>query len=66
MDFGRKANVKLKDMESGRPKPATTHDWRRSFGFRWSQRVFPLVLKEVMRHSLIATTEKYYATQDAR
>lgn len=45
---------------------ATPHDLRRSFGFRWSSRVMPAVLKELMRHSSIQTTMKYYVTRNAQ
>lgn len=38
----------------------TAHDLRRSFGFRWSLLVPSVVLKSLMRHETIATTEKYY------
>lgn len=39
---------------------ASAHDLRRAFGFRWSRRVSSMVLKELMRHSSVTTTEKYY------
>ncbi len=45
---------------------ATAHDLRRSFASRWSKRVMPAVLKEIMRHADIQTTMSYYATQSAR
>ena len=48
--FGREARVKVKDLTSGNVKCATAHDLRRSFGLRWSLRVVPGVLKELMRH----------------
>lgn len=41
------------------------HDLRRSFGFRWSRRVMPATLKEIMRHSEISTTMKFYVGQNA-
>jgi integrase len=44
---------------------ATAHDLRRSFGLRWSRRVMPPVLKELMRHSSIDTTMKFYISQNA-
>ncbi len=44
---------------------ATAHDLRRSFGSRWAKRVMPAVLKELMRHSSIATTMSYYVSQSA-
>ena len=44
---------------------ASAHDLRRSFGHRWSRLVTPAVLKELMRHSNINTTMKYYVGSDA-
>jgi integrase len=41
------------------------HDLRRAFGFRWALLVFPVVLRELMRHEDIATTMKYYVGQNA-
>ena len=38
----------------------STHDLRRAFGLRWARRVMPMVLKELMRHKTVLTTEKYY------
>jgi len=52
---GRKADGKF----------ATAHDFRRSFGTRWAKRVTSAVLKRLMRHSSIATTEGYYVNLDA-
>ena len=52
--------------QTGEPKKfASAHDLRRSFGFRWSQRVMPAVLMELMRHSKIETTMKYYVGENA-
>ncbi|MBA4107880.1 MAG: hypothetical protein C0485_19280 [Pirellula sp.] len=47
-------------------KFASAHDLRRSFGFRWSRRVMPPVLKELMRHTDVATTMKYYVGVNAQ
>jgi integrase len=44
---------------------ATAHDFRRSFGERWSRRVTPAVLKELMRHRDIKTTLTYYVGENA-
>ncbi|MBA3483727.1 MAG: hypothetical protein H0T51_18110 [Pirellulales bacterium] len=44
---------------------ASAHDLRRSFGFRWSRLVMPPVLKELMRHTEIATTMKFYVGVNA-
>lgn len=38
----------------------SAHDLRRAFGRRWAHRVMPMVLKELMRHKTVLTTEKYY------
>jgi len=44
---------------SGRPRV------RRNFGFRWSRRIMPPELRELMRHADISTTMQYYVGQDA-
>lgn len=59
---GKAAGVVV-DKASG--KFASAHDLRRAFGVRWSTRVMPAVLKDLMRHSDIATTMKYYAGNNA-
>ena len=71
--IGKAAGVKIKDRTKldgdGQPvtvaQCASAHDLRRSFGFRWSRRVMPAVLKELMRHSSIDTTMKFYVGQNA-
>jgi integrase len=40
-------------------KFASTHDLRRSFGTRWSSKVMPAVLMQLMRHDSIETTMKF-------
>ncbi len=60
--IGRKANVVV---DKQRKKYATAHDLRRSFGERWSARVMPQVLMELMRHESIETTLRYYVGQNA-
>ncbi|WP_146453020.1 tyrosine-type recombinase/integrase [Bythopirellula polymerisocia] len=60
--IGTAANVVV-DPERG--KCASAHDLRRSFGNRWSRRVMPTVLRELMRHSDINTTMNYYVGQSA-
>jgi len=68
-DFGRKAGVKVgtttkRDKESRqlveRAIFAGAHSLRRGFASRWARRVSPSVLKRLMRHASIATTEGYY------
>jgi integrase len=44
---------------------ASAHDLRRAFGTRWSRRVTAMVLKELMRHASVTTTETYYVDSDA-
>ena len=52
---------------AGKPvKHASAHDLRRAFGFRWSRKVMPAILKELMRHANIATTMEYYVGDDAQ
>lgn len=52
--------------DPGKQRTATAHDLRRAFGARWSKRVMPAVLKEIMRHADIQTTMTYYVAQSAR
>lgn len=37
----------------------------RAFGYRWSRRIMPAELKELMRHASIETTMTYYVGQNA-
>lgn len=60
--IGKAANVVV-DAERG--KTASAHDLRRAFGHRWSRRVMPPVLKELMRHASITTTMEFYVGQNA-
>jgi integrase len=66
---GEAAGVKVDErmMKSRKTKKAvkktvwaSAHDLRRAFGLRWARRVMPMVLKELMRHKTVLTTEKYY------
>lgn len=45
---------------------ATSHDLRRGFGTRWAPLVKPKVLMDMMRHSSMETTLKYYVEGDAQ
>lgn len=63
-DIGKEAGVKVKD-DDGKVKFASAHDLRRSFGQRWSRKVMPAVLMELMRHDSIETTMKFYVGQQA-
>lgn len=58
-DIGEAAGVVV-NRRGDQVKHATAHDLRRSFGTRWASRVVPAVLKELMRHASIRTTEQYY------
>lgn len=60
--IGQQANIVV---DSERGKTASAHDLRRAFGNRWSRRVMPTVLRELMRHSDINTTMTYYVGQSA-
>lgn len=65
--IGKAANVKVQtDARSGKVKYASAHDLRRSFGERWSSRVMPQVLMELMRHESIETTMKFYVGRNAQ
>ena len=39
---------------------------KRNFGFRWARPVMPMVLKELMRHDSVTTTEKFYVGINAQ
>lgn len=47
-------------------KFASAHDLRRTFGLRWSQRLMPAELQQLMRHADIATTMRFYAMVEAQ
>jgi integrase len=63
---GKLANVKVGTGKTGKPKMASAHDLRRSFGLRWAQRVMPQILMELMRHESIDTTMLYYVGRNAK
>ena len=46
-------------------KYASAYDLRRAFGLRWTARVMPAVLQQLMRHETIETTMRYYVGRDA-
>ncbi|QDU81186.1 hypothetical protein Pla110_29250 [Polystyrenella longa] len=62
--MGKAAQVILSRKE-GKIKFASAHDFRRAFGTRWSTRVMPPVLQQLMRHESIDTTLRYYVEQEA-
>lgn len=63
--IGKVANVRVSD-KAGQVKYASAHDFRRSFGARWSTRVMPAVLQELMRHESIETTMRCYVGRNAQ
>ena len=73
--IGRAARIKVDERTKRAPetgervvvvKYASAHDLRRSFGFRWSRRILPPELRELMRHADISTTMTYYVGLDAQ
>lgn len=48
------------------PSFASAHDLRQAFGPKWSQIVPPMILRDLMRHSSVETTEKYYVGLNAK
>ena len=73
--IGRKAGIVVNrttkvDRKTGERvevvKHASAHDLRRSFGFRWADRVDTFKLQELMRHSNIETTRRYYVGRNAQ
>lgn len=64
MALGESAKVKV-DQRGSETIWASAHDLRRAFASRWCVRVPSMVLKELMRHQSLSTTEKYYVGQNA-
>lgn len=65
-DIGKRSRVVVaKDVRTGKEKFASIHDLRRSFGDRWSRRVLPQHLQELMRHESISTTLRFYVGRNA-
>jgi len=64
--IGEKAGIVVHhDEEKGRTKYASAHDLRRAFGERWSKKLMPAVLQQLMRHESIDTTMRYYVGRNA-
>ena len=64
--IGKTANVKT-DERNGKTVFASAHDLRRSFGSRWAQVIpSPIILRDLMRHADVSTTEKYYVGINAK
>lgn len=60
--IGKAAGVVVNDDPK---KYASAQDLRRSFGERWSKRVMPFVLRDMMRHRDLETTFAYYVGQNS-
>jgi len=58
-------NKKTKKLEP-RPVFASAHDLRRAFGERWAHLVPSMILRDLMRHASVVTTEKYYVGINAK
>ena len=66
-EIGKRANVAVwTHPKTSKVKYASPHDLRRSFGFRWAERVMPAVLQEMMRHESIDTTMQFYVGRNAK
>jgi len=63
VEIGKKARVMVNPKTQ---KCASAHDLRRAFGQRWAARVMPQILMQLMRHSDISTTMKYYVGSEAQ
>lgn len=59
--MGKEANVKVSET-----KYASAHDFRRSFGERWSHILMPADLQQLMRHESIETTMRFYVGRNAQ
>ena len=64
--MGKASGIKVSEKTNGKLKFASAHDLRRAFGFRWSTRVMPPTLMEMMRHEKIETTMTYYVGRNAQ
>lgn len=65
VDIGKAATVKV-DEKDGSEKFASSHDIRRAFGTRWAKIVPSSLLQQLMRHSNIETTMKFYVNITAK
>lgn len=59
--IGKRAGVYVSET-----KTASAHDLRRSFGDRWSERLYPNQLQILMRHKDSKTTQKFYSKRQAQ
>jgi hypothetical protein len=62
--IGKKVGVKV--TTGDKPKYASAHDLRRSFGEPWASKLMPQQLMELMRHENIETTLRYYVGRNAQ
>ena len=53
------------DQQADKTLHTSAPDLRRAFGTRWARHVPPLVLKDMMRHASVTTTERYYVDIEA-
>lgn len=60
-EMGKAAGVKVSET-----KFASAHDFRRSFGERWSHVLMPADLQQLMRHESIETTMRFYVGRNAQ
>jgi integrase len=66
-EIGKVAGVIVEHDADGKPKKfASAHDFRRAFAERWSKRILPGELQELMRHKSIITTMTFYVGQNAK
>lgn len=61
-EIGKAAKILVDERKQ---KYASIQDLRRTFGNRWARRVMPMVLKDLMRHETILTTEAFYVELEA-
>jgi integrase len=65
----RRSKTKKRDPASDddgiKRKHASAHDLRKAFAWRWSSRVMPAILQQLMRHEDIETTMRFYVGREA-
>lgn len=67
-EIGKSAGVVVDERTKGGEtvrKFASCHDLRRAFAVRWAAKLMPNQLRELMRHTDIGTTMKFYVGQNA-
>ncbi|MCP4786643.1 MAG: site-specific integrase [Fuerstiella sp.] len=58
--------MKVDQKQDGSPVFASANDLRRAFGDRWAKIVPPMILKDLMRHASVTTTEQYCVSVNAK